>query len=188
MINTLEEIMEFNKAFVENKDYIPYISSKLPNKQAVIVSCMDTRLTELLPKAMNIKNGDAKIIKTAGATIVHPFGSVIRSIIVAIYEFDAKDIFIIGHSACGMSSINPNEIIDKMKNRGISEDTLNTLKHSGINLDKWLQGFTCVKESITESVDIIKNHPLLPSGIKIHGLIIDPETGSLEIIVNGNNK
>lgn len=187
MINALEEIIAFNQTFVKNKDYTPYISSKLPNKQVVIVSCMDTRLTELLPKAMNIKNGDAKIIKTAGATIVHPFGSVIRSILVAIYEFDAKDIFIVGHSACGMSSIDPNKMVDLMKNRGISEDTLNTLKHSGINLDKWLQGFTCVRESVIESVDIVKNHPLVPSGIKIHGLIIDPETGNLDVIVNGNN-
>ena len=27
-----------------------------------IVSCMDTRLTELLPRALGLKNGDAKII------------------------------------------------------------------------------------------------------------------------------
>ena len=36
---------------------------------------------ELLPKALNLKNGDAKIVKNAGATIMHPFGSIIRSII-----------------------------------------------------------------------------------------------------------
>ena len=42
---------------------------------------MDTRLMELLPKALNLKNGDAKIVKNAGATIMHPFGSIIRSII-----------------------------------------------------------------------------------------------------------
>ena len=36
---------------------------------------MDTRLTELLPKALDLKNGDAKIIKNAGGTVIHPFGS-----------------------------------------------------------------------------------------------------------------
>jgi len=48
---------------VENKEYEKYKATKKPEKKLVILSCMDTRLTELLPKAMNIKNGDAKIIK-----------------------------------------------------------------------------------------------------------------------------
>ncbi|MGL4991255.1 MAG: beta-class carbonic anhydrase [Sarcina sp.] len=185
-MNTLYNILNFNKEFVENKSYEKYISSKTPNKQAVIVSCMDTRLTELLPKAMNIKNGDAKIVKNAGATIVHPFGSVMRSIVVAVYEFNAKDVFIVGHHKCGMSNINPHDIINTMKSRGISDDTLNTLLNSGINLNKWLQGFSSVKDSVLESVSIVKNHPLLPNDIRVHGLIIDPETGKLDLIVDGN--
>ena len=32
---------------------------------------------------------------------------------------------------------------------------------------------------------LIKNHPLIPKDIKVHGLIIDPETGKLDVIVNG---
>ena len=59
----LEEILDFNKNFVKNKEYEKYKATKKPEKKLVILSCMDTRLTELLPKAMNIKNGDAKIIK-----------------------------------------------------------------------------------------------------------------------------
>ncbi|MGL5765919.1 MAG: beta-class carbonic anhydrase [Sarcina sp.] len=187
MPNTLRDILEFNKHFVENKDYTKFISSKIPNKQAVIVSCMDTRLTELLPKAMNIKNGDVKIIKNAGATVVHPFGSVLRSIIVAIYEFNAKDIFIIGHYGCGMSNIDPDEIIEKMKERKISIDTLDTLQNSGIDIHKWLKGFSSVEDSVTESVNIVKNHPLMPNNVRVHGLIIDPKTGKLDLLINGSN-
>ena len=48
---------------------------------------MDTRLTELLPRSMNLRNGDAKIIKSAGAVVTHPFGGIMRSIIIAVYEF-----------------------------------------------------------------------------------------------------
>lgn len=185
-MNTLEEILEFNAHFVENKEYEPYIASKHPNKQAVIVSCMDTRLTELLPKALNIKNGDAKIIKNAGAHIAHPFGSALRSIIVAIYEFDAKDIFIVAHHGCGMSGINPEETLKKMNERGISEDTLNTVKYSGIDLTKWLKGFSSVTDSVKESVATVKHHPLIPKDVRVHGLIIDPKTGKLDVVVDGN--
>ena len=66
---------------------------------------MDTRLTELLPKAMNLKNGDAKIIKSAGAVITHPFGGIMRSLIIAVYELQADEVYIVGHHDCGMSSI-----------------------------------------------------------------------------------
>jgi carbonic anhydrase len=32
---------------------------------------------------------------------------------------------------------------------------------------------------------VIKNHPLLPKDIPVHGLVIDPKTGKLDLIVNG---
>ena len=184
-MNKLDEILEYNKMFVENKEYEQYKATKYPDKKIVILSCMDTRLTELLPKALNLKNGDAKIVKNAGATIMHPFGSIIRSIIVAIYEFDTDEVLVIGHKNCGMSNINGEEIINKIIDRGISKETIDTVKNSGINIDKWLHGFDSVEDSVRESVDLIKKHPLVPKDIKVHGLIMDPETGLLEVVIKG---
>ena len=62
----IEDILKYNKEFVEKKAYEPYLTSKYPDKKLAILTCMDTRLTELLPAALGIKNGDAKIIKNAG--------------------------------------------------------------------------------------------------------------------------
>ena len=42
----VEEIIAFNKQFVENKGYEKYITNKYPDKKLAILSCMDTRLTE----------------------------------------------------------------------------------------------------------------------------------------------
>ncbi|SIC35439.1 Carbonic anhydrase [Mycobacteroides abscessus subsp. abscessus] len=70
----------------------------------VILTCMDTRLLELLPKAINVANGDVKIIKNAGALVAHPFGSIMRSILVAVYQLQADEVFVIGHHDCGMSA------------------------------------------------------------------------------------
>ena len=182
-MNKLDEILEYNKLFVENKEYEQYKATKYPGKKLVILSCMDTRLTELLPKALNLKNGDAKIVKNAGATIMHPFGSIIRSIIVAIYEFNTDEVLVIGHKNCGMSNINGEEIINKIISRGVSKETIDTINNSGINIDKWLHGFDSVEDSVKESVDLLKKHPLIPKEIKVHGLIMDPETGSLEVII-----
>ena len=48
----IEDILEYNKRFVENKGYEKYITNKYPDKKIAILSCMDTRLTELLPAAL----------------------------------------------------------------------------------------------------------------------------------------
>ncbi|KIL36379.1 carbonic anhydrase [Gordoniibacillus kamchatkensis] len=183
----LYEILNFNQGFVENKEYERYKGARNKDKKIVVVSCMDTRLIDLLPRALNVKSGDAKIIKDAGAIVLHPFGSVMRSIIVAVYELNADEVFIIGHHDCGMSVIDPGETIKKMKERGISSEKMDTLESAGIELQKWLHGFDSVEESVKSSVRTVKHHPLLPENVPVHGLVIDPETGKLDLIVDGYN-
>ena len=76
-------------------------------------------------------------------------------------------------------------VIEKMKAKGITEETLQTISYSGIDVSKWLHGFTSVNESVAHSVDIVKKHPLMPKDIPVHGLVIDPQTGKLDLVVNG---
>ena len=185
-MSVLYEIMDFNKSFVQNKEYEPFETTKYPNKKVVILSCMDTRLTELLPKALNLKNGDAKFIKNAGAVITHPFGSIMRSILIAIYELKAEEVLVIGHLGCGMSNVDTEKIIQNMLDSGISKETINALEYAGINFNEWLHGFGCVNDSVKETVKLIKNHPLISSSISVHGLIMDSQTGKLELVIDGN--
>jgi len=184
-MSVLEEILNYNRDFVANKEYEKYQTTKFPEKKLVIISCMDTRLLELLPQAMNLKNGDVKIIKTAGAIVSHPFGSVMRSILVAIYELNASEVCVVGHYDCGMSAISSEQILNKVIDRGISQEAISILKHSGINLEKWLHGFGSVTEAVSSSVEMINNHPLLPENVPVHGLVIDPHTGKLDLVVTG---
>jgi carbonic anhydrase len=188
LLNLLQQILTYNDEFVAENKYEPYITTKFPNKKMVILTCMDTRLLELLPQALNLANGDVKIIKNAGALVVHPFGSIMRSILVAVYELKADEVLIIGHHDCGMSALNADSMINNMKERGVSEDILNTLENSGINLQKWLKGFQSVSESVLHSVKMVKNHPLLPPKTPVHGLVIDPKTGKLDLVVDGYEK
>lgn len=184
-MGNIKEILEFNKKFVEDKEYEKYSTSRFPDKRMVIITCMDTRLVELLPKAMNLKNGDAKIIKNAGAILTSPYGNIMRSIIVAVYALQAREVCVVGHHDCGMTGLDSNVIIDQMKGNGISEDVITTLQTTGVNLSRWLRGFDSVREGVENSVKTIKRHPLMPKGIPVHGLIIDPSTGALEHIVDG---
>lgn len=184
----IHEILDFNASFVDHGGYEPYRTSRFPDKKLVILTCMDTRLVDLLQKAMNLKNGDANIIRNGGGIIIQPFGNIMRSIVVAFYELRAEEIAVIGHHDCGMTALRAQGVVEKMKQQGITEDVLETLVHSGIDLDRWLIGFDSVKESVEKSVGIIKNHPLLPKKVPVHGMIIHPETGALELVVDGYGK
>ncbi|HRK30539.1 MAG TPA: carbonic anhydrase [Tepidisphaeraceae bacterium] len=184
-MSLLQDILSHNEAFVAAKEYANYLTDRFPNKKMVVLTCMDTRLVELLPRAMNFGQGDVKIIKIAGAQVSHPFGSAMRSILVAVYELGATEVFVVGHHGCGMTGLSCDAILQKARDRGVSEKMLKTLAHAGIDLKNWLRGFDSVEGSVRGSVEIIRNHPLLPRDIVVHGLIMDPETGSLNLLTDG---
>jgi carbonic anhydrase len=69
--------------------------------------------------------------------------------------------------------------------RGISEDVIRTLRVSGIDLDGFLKGFANVEDSVRNTCKIVRQHPLLPRDVPVHGLIIDPSTGRLDTVVDG---
>lgn len=185
-MSTLYDVLKFNESFVEYKMYEPFITTKYPDKRIVILSCMDTRLVELLPKAMNFRNGDVKIVKSAGAIVNHPFGGIMRSLLVAVYELQADEVYVIGHYDCGMSSVNPDAMIGHMIERGVKQETIDLLNFSGIDLREWLRGFGDVKTSVLKTVELVRSHPLMPKGVPVHGLVIDPSTGKLDLISDGN--
>ncbi len=185
-MSLLHDILSFNQSFVEEKKYEPFITTKFPDKRVVVLSCMDTRLVELLPKAMNLHNGDMKIVKSAGAIVNHPFGGIMRSLLVAVYELRADEVYIIGHYDCGMSAVDPDVMLGHMIERGIKQETIDTITYSAVDLREWLRGFGDVKTSVLKSVDLVRTHPLMPKSVPVHGLLIDPSTGRLDLISNGN--
>ncbi|MCO4326366.1 carbonic anhydrase [Staphylococcus agnetis] len=181
----LDSILEFNKSFVDNKEYEAYETSKQPSKKAVLLTCMDTRLQDLSTKALGFNNGDLKVVKNAGATISHPYGSTMRSLIVGIYALGAEEIIIMGHKDCGMGNLNVDDVIDTMKSRGVNQQVFDILRHSGIDVSHFLKGFDDVYENVRQNIQMIYDHPLFDRKVPVHGLVIEPHTGELELVHNG---
>ena len=175
----IESILQYNREFIARGDYRRYETSKYPDKRIAIVTCMDTRLVELLPAALGIRNGDVKMIKNAGGTITNPFDSTVRSLLVAVYELGVNEIMIIGHTGCGVQGMDAAEMIHAMKERGIPEEHITLMRHCGIDLDSWLHGFEDTSAAVAETVDLVKNHPLMPQDITVRGYIMDSVTGAL---------
>jgi len=181
-MSILSDILDHNRRFVANKEYKKYETDQFPNKKIVVVTCMDTRLVELLPAAMDLRQGDAKVLKTAGAIVSSPFGSIMRSILVAVYQLGAQEVAVVGDSIRDKTNLSCEKIIESATQRGIDPNTIDILTHGGINLQAWLRGFSDVRDSVRESVKVIQNHPLMPKDVLVHGLLMSPETGELEVV------
>lgn len=173
----IDDILKYNRQFVSEKAYEPFVTDKYPAKKLAILTCMDTRLTVLLQEALGLRNGDAKIIKNAGGLILSETDSAIRSLLVGIYELGVKEVMVVHHSTCGACHMSYDAFRPHMLEHGISEETLSEWEARGVA--EWLEGFHDTEASVRKTVASIVNHPLVPKDVVVRGFIIDSVTGAL---------
>ena len=186
IMNLLDRVLEANQSFRNRlpEKFVHYYSEagKMPKRQIALFTCMDTRLVDFLEPAMGIGRGEAKVIKNAGNSVTGPFEATIRSLLVSIFELDVKEIMVIGHLDCGMSHSTSQQLIDKMLARGISPDAIKMVRKE---LEDWIDHFHHPADNVEEVVCKICTNPLIPKDVPVHGLLFNPHTGELEVIVNG---
>jgi carbonic anhydrase len=180
-VSLLHEILQHNTRWLAERER-PL--SKAPQKRVVIFTCMDTRLVEFLEPALGLKRGDAKMIKNAGNTLVDPGGGVVRSLVVAVHVLQCEEILVIGHKDCGMTQIDEVALRRHMIERGVPRSAIDSLRPS---LSEWLGGFHDPLGNVERVVGMLRENPLIPQDVPIHGLMFDPASGLLEVLVAGYN-
>ncbi len=105
-----------------------------------------------------------------------------RSLLVAVYELGVTQVMVVAHSNCGACHMSFDHFHDEMLTRGVTEETLHTIRQCGIDLNTWLEGFKDTPTSVRKTVETIKTHPLMPRSIIVRGFIIDSVTGALQEI------
>lgn len=174
-MSILDDVLLENRKFTED-----FQGEKLHHhaqKEIVILTCMDCRLIDFFEPALGLERVDAKIIKNAGNTIVGE--DAIRSIAVALYMLGAKEVMVVGHTECGMAGVDIEKLEKNMLDAGISKDAI-----SHFDLEKWCGGFSDERENVLKTCEAIKNHPLIPD-VPVHGLLLDIESGELEVLLDG---
>ena len=178
----LDEVTYANEKFMAHLPEDFTAISKLPQRQLAIITCMDTRLVDFLEPALGIRRGEAKIIKTAGNSITGDFSDIIRSLLVCVYELGVKEIMVIGHHECGMAHATSDELIKAMLDMGVPETAITKVKDELIH---WVDNFHHPVENVKDAVKKIHANPLIADSIPVHGLIFHPDTGKVDIVVNG---
>lgn len=176
----LDSVLDANRKFTHPGAFPPL--PKSPQKQLAIFTCMDTRLVDFLEPAMGIKRGEAKVIKNAGNTVIDRNGGVIRSLVAAIFLLGVEEVFVIGHRDCGMAEVDSHDLRERMIKRGISPKAIDDLVP---DLSQWLGAFACPEMNVENVVSIIRNSPLIPRDVPVHGLLFCPNDGHLDTLVRG---
>ncbi|WP_208099085.1 carbonic anhydrase [Nostoc sp. 106C] len=141
---------------------------------------MDERLP--VEKALGISEGDAHIFRNAGGLVTD---DAIRSAMLTTQFFGTKEVIVINHTECGMMTASGDFLSEVLRNSGIDVDqvtvdpALPELKLPKGIFSKWIKTFTDVDEICTKQVELLRNSPLIPEDVVIHGYIWEVESESL---------
>lgn len=177
---------ELNKVLEANAAYAADFGAKSelalpPARSFAILTCMDARLDPA--KYAGLSEGDAHVIRNAGG---RASDDAIRSLVISYKLLGTKEWFVIHHSDCGMEFFT-DEVIRGLLAKSLETAALGAEGFYDVGTGpgsaeaKYIDWLTISEQaqSVTEDVERIKNHPLVPSGIPVYGYIYDVKTGRL---------
>ena len=183
----LDEALAANQQFL-GRPQPPHVHHH-PRRRAAVVTCMDTRLVGLLEPALGIERGDVVEVRVAGATFPEDEkleSDVMRSLVGAIHLLGVREVLVIGHLRCGMSHVNGDAVIASMQALGVDYTLLPAYAQGGAaGIARWMGSFDDVHSNVARVAEAIRSHPYIPRSVPVHALVIDPDTGGLEIIARG---
>ena len=152
-----------------------------PARGFAILTCMDARLDPA--QYAGLAEGDAHVIRNAGG---RASDDAIRSLVISYKLLGTREFFVIHHTNCGMEFFT-NEVIcgllassletAQLTAEGFRDVGKGPGSRAGDGID-WLT-IADPKQAVLDDVARIRNHPLVPKTIPIHGFIYDVHSGEL---------
>ena len=180
MSKILSEVLDANAKYANTFGE----KSKLampPARRFAVLTCMDARLDPA--KFAGLAEGDAHVIRNAGG---RASDDAIRSLVISYKLLGTREFFVIHHTNCGMEFFT-NEVIRDLLNSSLETAELTSGgfrdvgKGPGSRAGEFIEWLTIQdqKQAVRDDVERIRNHPLVPKSIPVHGYIYDVHTGKL---------
>jgi carbonic anhydrase len=133
-----------------------------PRLGVAVVACMDARLD--VNGLLGLGVGDAHVIRNAGGTITD---DVIRSLTVSQRLLGTREIILIHHSECGMTSFDEAEF-----KASIAAET-------GLRPCWAVETFADVAEELRQSLRRVRTNPFLPHTDQVRAFVYSVTDGAL---------
>jgi carbonic anhydrase len=152
-----------------------------PVRRFAILTCMDARLDPA--KYAGLSEGDAHVIRNAGG---RASDDAIRSLVISYKLLGTAEWFVVHHTDCGM------EFFTDETMRGLLASSLETAELGpegfrdvgagpGSAEAQYIDWLTIPdqRQAVVDDVRRIREHPLVPGRIPVHGFLYDVRTGEL---------
>jgi carbonic anhydrase len=153
-------VLKANEKYVP--DHHPHAFSPIPQKNLAVLTCMDTRLTL---RALGLQDGDAHIIRNAGAIVTE---DALRSLLVSHHLLGTKEIMVIAHTDCGLTKSTDEELLNLMEERSGTPVFAPSRFHA----------FKDPAQSVRNQLKKLRAHPWIEADA-IRGFVFDVKTGKL---------
>lgn len=144
---------------------------KIPKYPVLILTCMDPRID--VHRIFQLDPGDVFVLRNAGNLCNQDS---LRSILLAIYQYNIKFIIILGHLDCCMTKINLLELKQKIPHEFLPYTSNQTLDLF-IETRKYFQPFNDELRNVKEQIKILQKIQVHKPEVKILGMLYDVETG-----------
>jgi carbonic anhydrase len=160
-VGDFDDLMAANATYVEHFDEGGF--DGVAHAGIAIVTCMDSRITPL--EMLGLGHGDAKIFRNPGGRITP---QALEALVLGVHLLGVNRILIVPHTRCAMASSTEAELQERVS------------RSAGIDAS-W-QSFHVVPDqlaALSEDVQRVRSHPLIPDTVKVGGFLYDVDTGRL---------
>lgn len=152
-----------------------------PARRFAILTCMDARLDPA--KYAGLAEGDAHVVRNAGG---RASDDAIRSLVISYKLLGTREFFVVHHTDCGMEFFS-NDVMrellaSSLETAELTPNGFRDVGHGpGSNEGAYIEWLTIrdQTQAVIDDVERIRNHPLVPGSIPIHGFIYDVKSGKL---------
>lgn len=180
MSRTRDEIIAANENYVAefgNKGELPMP----PGRRFAVLTCMDARLDPA--KFAGLSEGDAHVIRNAGG---RASDDAIRSLVISYKLLGTHEWFVIHHTDCGMETFDNATmgclLESSLETAALDEDGWRDRGRGPGSVDGHFVNWLTIsdrEQAVVDDVKRIRNHPMVPARIPIHGMIYDCGSGRL---------
>jgi carbonic anhydrase len=164
----IDDALTANAALAEGYD--PARGGR-PAPKMAIVTCADPRLSGILT-LLGLAEADVDMIRNVG-TVVDD--DVIRSLVVSTQVLRTKEIMIINHNGCGLTTFTDDELEQRLR------DETGRLPIAPARF----YAFTDAEANTREQVAKVRQHPWIPAEVPVRGFVFDVDTGRLSEMLPG---
>lgn len=157
-----DDLLAANREFAASFDLSGF--DGVAHAGVAIVTCMDSRIDPL--GMLGLKPGDAKIFRNPGGRVTP---QAMEALVLAVHLLNVDRVLVVPHTRCAVASNTEAELRERVA--------------ASAGLDASWQPFPVIADqsaALSEDVQKVRSHPLVPDSVQVGGFLYDVDTGLLE--------